>query len=161
MRLYLDTNIISMWYDRKPHNREKKQDTRRLLLLCRRGFHQGHVSDIARIELQASREPYATRDLRLVVRLHLRTAEFDQEWYLRLFSEYRKEQDRSRLPEADLRHLAAYSASDLEGLVTYDLKHLGNQVRVDLVRTINHAQGTSKELRVGPPEAFLPPPPRG
>lgn len=164
MRLYLDTNIISMWYDQKPHNWEKKRDTRRFLLLCKRGYHEGYVSEIARGELLESKEPYASRDLGLVLRLGLGRPAYDAAQYLNLFAKYDSEPMFARIPRPDLRHMAIYCVSELEALVTqalvtYDLKDFGNQVRLDLFRKINHAQGITKELRIGPPEAFLPPAP--
>jgi len=157
MRLYLDTNVISMWYDPKAHNRAKRKATRRLLLLCMRGFHHGYVTEVVRTEIRASKEPYRTRDLRLILQLMLREPVYDEEAAFRLFEAYEKEGSLAKLPQSDLRHLAVFSASDLEAIVTYDLKHFANQVRLDVVRKINDAQGIRKELRVGPPEVFLPP----
>jgi hypothetical protein len=65
----------------------------------------------------------------------------------------------ARLPEGDHRHLALFSASDLDALVTCNLKDLANQFILEAVRKVNHAEGIDKEIRSGPPEAFLLPPP--
>ena len=112
---------------------------------------------LVRDELEDSREPYRSRDLRLITRIGLKDSSFDQEIFLRLLEAYRREPLISRLPEGDHGHLAMFAASDLEALVTCNLKDLANQLILEAVRKVNHAQGIAKEIRTGPPEAFLPP----
>jgi hypothetical protein len=41
-------------------------------------------------------------------------------------------------------------------LATWNLRDLTNQVNLEAVKKVNHAQGITKELRVAPPEAFIP-----
>lgn len=157
MRIYIETSVISFWYDRSERNRDKRRAARRLLLLCRRGVHRGFVSDIVRAEIEASQEPFRSRDLALVGRLGLADAPFDSRRYAALLEAYLRDRTLGRLPPADLQHLALYSASALEGLATFNLRHIANQLMLEFVRRINRAQGVRKELLVGPPEAFLPP----
>jgi hypothetical protein len=47
-------------------------------------------------------------------------------------------------------------APDLEDLATCNLKDLTLPNILDAARKVNHAQGVFKEVRTGPPEAFLP-----
>ncbi len=157
MRLYIETSTVSFWYDTQPRNIDKRRAARRLLLLCRRGLHQASVSDIVLREIAQSKEPFRSRELRLIARLGLPVASYDLERYAPLVEAYQRHQTLSRLPEADLQHVAVFSASDFEGLVTYNLRHLANQLILNLVRSVNHEQGIDKVLRVAPPEAFLPP----
>ncbi len=77
--------------------------------------------------------------------------------YTRLMEGYQRDPLLMRLPETDLQHMAVFSASDLEGLVTYNLRHLANQIMLEAARQVNHAQGITKGLNVGAPEAFFPP----
>lgn len=157
MRLYVETSVVSFWFDRQARNREKVRATRRLLLLCRREAHQGFISDLVLEEIGDSREPFRSRDLKLISRVRLLEALFDRQIYTRLFEAYLREPDLGRLPETDLRHIALFSASDLDALVTFNLRHIANQIILEVVRKVNHAQGISRELRIAPPEAFLPP----
>lgn len=158
MRLYIETSVLSFWFDPHERNREKRRSTRRLLLACREGLHQAFVSDVVVRELQLSREPFRSRDLRLVTRLGLSRVKYDGAAFGRVIEAYRQDALLSRLPEADLEHMATFSASDLEGMVTFNLRHLANQIMLDHVRKVNHAQGIDKDLKVAPSEAFLPPP---
>lgn len=107
---------------------------------------------IVRDELNASYEPYRTRDLSLIERLGLKDAPFNPLLYVRLVEAYPREPLPARLPPGDHRHLALFSASDLDALVTCNLKDLA-----EAVRKVNHAEGVDKEIRSAPPEAFLPP----
>lgn len=157
MRLYIETSVIGFWYDAREHNRKKRRSTRRLLLLCRKGVHEGFVSPIVRKEIEASREPYRGRDLRLLVRLGLSDATASPEPFSRLMEGYLKEPMLQRLPEADLEHIAVFSLSDLDGMATWNLKDLTNQVILEVVRKVNDVQGIQRELRIAPPDAFLPP----
>ncbi len=157
MRLYVETSVISFWFDTQLRNRAKKRAARRFLLLCANKTHESYVSLIVRDELNASREPYRSRDLGLVTRLGLKDASFDAPLYARLVEAYRREPLLTRLPDGDHRHLALFTACDLEALVTCNLKDLANQYILDAVRKVNHAEGIDKEIRSGPPEAFIPP----
>jgi hypothetical protein len=112
---------------------------------------------IVRDELNASYEPYRTRDLSLIERLGLKDAPFNPLLYVRLVEAYPREPLPARLPPGDHRHLALFSASDLDALVTCNLKDLANQLILEAVRKVNHAEGVDKEIRSAPPEAFLPP----
>ena len=159
MRLYIETSVIGFWFDRLKRNRDKRRSTRRFLVLCRRGIHQGFVSNLVVDEIKDSPDPFRSRDLALVARLKLPLLTFDREVFERLFDGYRQVPILRRLPEADLEHLALFAASDAEGLATWNLSHLTNQVNLEAVRKVNHAQGITKELRVAPPEAFIPPGP--
>lgn len=155
--MYVETSVISFWFDRHERNRDKRRAARRFLLTCVRGVHEGFVSVIVRDELEASREPYRSRDLDLVARLGLKDAPFDPEKYARLVEAYRAHPLLAKLPPGDHRHLALFSTSDLEALVTCNLKDMANQIILEAVRKVNHAQGVGKAILSGPPEAFLPP----
>lgn len=157
MNLYIETSVISFWYDPRPHNREKRRATRRLLVLCRRGVHQGSVSEVVLEEITASREPYRSRDLALISRLGLMMATVDRRRYGRLMEAYEKRPILAEVPERDRQHIALFSVSDLEGLATYNLRHIANQIILASVREANREQGIEKPLQVAPPEAFLPP----
>lgn len=159
MRLYVETSVIGFWFDRLKRNRDKRRSTRRFLVLCRRGIHEGFVSNLVTDEIGDSPEPFRSRDLALISRLALPTLAFEREVFARLFEGYRQVPILRRLPEADLQHLAIYAASEAEGLATWNLSHLTNQVTLEAVRKVNHAQGITKDLRVAPPEAFIPPRP--
>lgn len=157
MRLYVETSVISFWFDSQARNRQKKRAVRRVLLLCARGVHEGFVSVIVRRELEVSREPFRSRDLALLDRLGFRNVAFDPDLFARLLEAYRKNPQLLRLPEGDLEHLAAFSASDLDAILTCNLHDLANLIILEAVRKVNHEKGVRKELHSGPPEAFLPP----
>ncbi len=159
MRLYIETSVVGFWFDRLRRNRDKRRSTRRFLVLCRRGVHEGFVSKLVVDEIKDSPEPFRSRDLALITRLALPMLVFDRAVSASLFEGYRQVPILNCLPDADLQHLAFFGASDAEGLVTWNLHDLTNQVNLEAVRKVNHAQGISKELRVAPPEAFIPPRP--
>lgn len=115
------------------------------------------MSIVVRRELEASREPFRTRDLSLLDRLRLGNSSFDVAMYSRLIEAYVANPVLARLPAADLDHIAVFSASPLEALVTLNLRHLANQLMLDMIRKVNHGKGIDKDLRVAPPEAFLSP----
>lgn len=87
----------------------------------------------------------------------LKTVYVDARDFERLAETYEIHPLLGRIPVRDRQHIAIYSVSDLEGLATYNLRHVANQFILDAVRQVNHAQGIDKDLRIAPPEAFLPP----
>src|SRR5438876_10484696 len=127
MRVYVETSVISFWYDQHQRNREKRRAVRRFLLSCARGTHEGFVSVLVRDELEDSREPYRSRDLKLITRLGLKDSSSDQEKFLRLLEAYRRDPLISRLPERDHGHLALIAPCELEALLTSTLNDLANQ----------------------------------
>ena len=44
MRLFVETSVISFWFDTHLRNREKKRAARRFLLLCAKKTHESYVS---------------------------------------------------------------------------------------------------------------------
>src|SRR5437016_309754 len=110
MRLYIETSVIGFWFDRLRRNRNKRRSTRRFLVLCRRGVHEGFVSDTVVDEIKDSPEPFRSRDLALIARLALPMLFFDRAVFARLFEGYRQVPILKRLPEADLEHLALFGA---------------------------------------------------
>lgn len=159
MKIYIETSTVSFWFDRKPHNHDKRRSVRRLLLLCRKGVHEGYVSRLVRAEIEQSKPKYRDQDLRLIARLGLEDLAYDSRALLDLVSMYQQDSLLKRIPEADLAHIAVYCLSDVNALATMNLRHVANQVILERVRKVNHGHGIQKEVVVAPPEAFLPPRP--
>jgi len=157
MKIYIETSVVSFWFDRKPHNRDKRRSVRRFLLLCRKEVHVGYVSRLVRAEIEQSKPGYREQDLRLIGRIGLGDLPYDSRALLDLVQAYRQDPLLRRAPEADLAHIAVYCLSDVNALATMNLRHVANQVILEKVRKVNHGHGIQKEVVVAPPEAFLPP----
>jgi len=157
MRVYLETSLFGFWFDVHQRNGKKRRHVRRILLSCRKGkgIHQGYVSAVVLAELEESREPYKSRDLRLLRKLGPETVTADPGRFERLVEAYEAEPRLSRIPERDRMHLALYSLSDLDWLITMDLNDFTRPVILEAVVKVNHAQGIHKAVKIGSPETFF------
>ncbi len=157
MRVYLETSLFGFWYDVHQRNLKSRRHVRRILLSCRKGkgIHRGFVSAVVFAELEESREPYKRRDLGLLGKIDPETVTADPEQFERLVEAYEAEPRLSRIPERDRMHLALYTLSDLDWLITMDLKDFTRPVMLEAVVKVNHAQGIYKAVKIGSPETFF------
>ena len=106
MKIYIETSVVSFWFDRKPHNRDKRRSVRRFLLLCRKEVHVGYVSRLVRAEIEQSKPGYREQDLRVIGRIGLGDLPYDSRALLDLVQAYRQDPLLRRAPEADLRNVS-------------------------------------------------------
>lgn len=153
--LYIETSAIGFYYDKMERNRDKRNAVRTLFKQIRLGLFDAFVSRITLAEIQNSREPYRTRDIKLLKKNSIVPLEVDRTKARRLYQLYKGGNILPSDEDADLLHIAYFTLSDMNVLVTYNCEHLANINIVKKVKMVNEKEGYRTDFNIATPEEVI------
>ena len=154
-RIYLETSLWGFYHDEREVNRWKREAVRELFRQVRAGLFDAYVARPVFDELEASDEPYRSRDIAILESLGPTRLEPDDDQLAALLDIYR---DWGVLPvrhAVDLAHVAHVTLSNVNVLVTYNCRHLANYATLQAVRVANMANGFRADFEILTPEQVM------
>ena len=147
LRVYLDTSVLSVAVDeRTPERRALTED----FLARAREIHQVSTSEVARQEIERTREP-EKREAMLRILEQIEVFEVTEEMS-KLARDYVNEGIFGEKQDEDAQHVSAAVCSRQDILVSWNFRHLVNRQRRAKVLAFNAALGYPSIEILSPPE---------
>lgn len=144
-RLYLETSVWNFCFaDDAP---EKKEITLRFFERVRLGDYQVYISDTVLEEVAQAPAPKRTQLLTVIADISPELLELDDE-VLRLARRYLKEGILPAHKLEDAVHAAVATVHEVDALISWNLKHLANFRKMELINSINMMEGYLKRLEL-------------
>ncbi len=154
--LYIETSVWGFYYDEAPHNQRRRDAVRLLFEQIRAGIFEAWVSPVVIGEIEASEEPYRSRDLALIEEVGATLFVLPKPQLAELLALYRAA---GVLPEecaTDLLH-CCYVTLDCRdhALVSYNCRHLANYSVARRIRAVNLVNGYRTDFEILTPEEIV------
>ena len=144
-RLYLETSVWNFCFaDDAP---EKKEITLRFFERVRHGAYQVFISDTVLEEIAQAPTTKRTQLLTVIADIAPELLELDDE-VLRLARCYLKEGILPANKLEDAVHAAVATVHEVDALISWNLKHLANFRKMELINSINMMEGYLKRLEL-------------
>jgi hypothetical protein len=144
-RLYLETSLWNFCFaDDAP---EKMEVTLRFLEKVRCGAYLVFISDVVLEEIGRANEPKRAKLLSIIDEIQPELLELDEE-ITALAERYIVE---GVIPQAkfeDAMHAAVATVFEMDALISWNLKHLANFMRMEMINGINLKHGYGKRLEL-------------
>jgi len=144
-RLYLETSLWNFNFaDDAP---EKKEVTLRFLEKVRRGEYLVYISDVVLEEIGRANESKRTKLLALIDEIQPEILTLDEE-ISALAEQYISQGVVPRAKLEDAMHAAVATVFEMDALISWNLKHLANFRRMEMINGINLKEGYGKRLEL-------------
>jgi predicted nucleic acid-binding protein len=144
-RLYLETSLWNFCFaDDAP---EKKDVTLRFLEMVRLGKYRVYISNVVLEEIGRANEAKRLQLIEVINELQPELLELDDE-VIALAERYVVEGVVPRTKFEDAMHAATASVHEMDALISWNLKHLANFRRMEMINGINLKEGYGKRLEL-------------
>jgi len=144
-RLYLETSLWNFVFaDDAP---EKKEVTLRFLDKVRRGLYLVFISNVVLEEIGKASDPKRAKLLSIIGEIQPELLELDEE-IIALAKQYIVEGVVPQTKLEDAMHAAVATVFEMDALISWNLKHLANFRRMEMINGINLKQGYGKRLEL-------------
>jgi hypothetical protein len=154
-RLYLETSIWGFYHDESLRNQLRREAVRTLCEQVRMGMFEAYWGRLVYDELDASAEPFRSRELGLMESLASPLPEPAADELARLLEAYQEAGVLAERHRSDLLHAAYAALSDVHVLVTYNCRHLANYRVVQRIKAVNLANGYRTDFEIRTPEEVI------
>jgi len=145
LSLYLETSVWNFYFaDDAP---EKKEITVRFFHKIEKGIYEIFISDTVLEEIGNATEEEKTRLYNLIEQYHPKNIPIIPEM-LKLSRKYLSENALPRKANKDALHAAAATVSQMDALISWNLRHLSNLRRMEKINGINLKEGFTKRLEL-------------
>lgn len=156
LTLYLETSVFGFCFDEFEYNRTKKEMTEELFSQLANNQLNGYISDIVLQEIDKTPDLKLKQNiLDLIKKINLPIIEVDESEVSNLTNLYLSERVIPLKYENDAIHMAIATVSEVDVLVTWNCKHLANEIKIREIKSVNLKEGYTKGIDIRTPEEVI------
>jgi hypothetical protein len=154
IKLYLETSVFGFYFDKYPHNKDKKESTIKMFDLIKQNIYEGFISGVTIKEINNIPEKFQKDFLSLIDKYKLKIIEYGN---------YEKENieyitnllvKKKIVPEEmldDALHISSYIFSSANYLISWNCKHITNAKVLREIKVLLLNEGINKNIEIYTP----------